>query len=225
MLLLITFLMGQLTPTEIKSPTFEEYRAVCRELKREQIEYQRELLEEMKPAPDPVIKLTRSQKHQVLEDIKAKQDQLKRIEKDDKLLPAPQVLVQSMQRGQIGELLTQISYSDDSLTNRQGSKIGVDKVETGPAEFTVLKTFRPNAIVCACNDVELVLLHHKGERLANGDKFEPKGIYRVSGSYTVGGKTYLAVEQWEHDAEWQRRVRRPEPWGRVDVLSKLAKSP
>lgn len=225
MLLFVAFLMGQLTPAEIKSPTFDEFRGACRELKREQVEYQRELLAQMKPVPDPVIKLTRSQKHQVLEDIKAKEAELKRIEKDDKLLPAPQLIVQSLQPGQIGELLTQISYADDSLTDRQGEKINVDKVETGPAEFTVLKTFRPNAIVCACNDVELVLLHHKGERLANGDTFEPHGIYRVSGTYKVGGKTYLSVEQWEHDTEWQKKVRRPEPWGRIDVMSKPAKLP
>lgn len=225
MLVIVACLIGQFAPSETRSPTFEDLQAVCQELKREQIAFQRALLEQMKPAVNPVPKLSRAEKRQISEDIKAKEAELKRIEKDEKLLPVPPIIVQAMRVDQIGELFSRISYTDTSTANTQGKKVGIDKIEVGPAKLVVLKTFKPKVIVCGCDGVEFVLLHYKGQPPPNGETIEPHGIYRVSGLYTVAGKSFLSIEQWDRNTEWQKKIKRPEPTGRIEVVTGSVKTP
>lgn len=220
MLTLVACLIGQFAPGELPSPKFEDLRAVCQELKREQIAYERDLLEQMKPTSKPsLVPLSKSDKRRLLDDIKVKETELKRLEKDEKLLPLPQVILQTMRVGQIGELYSRVNYTDTSTANQTGDKVAIERIETAPAKLTVVKTFRPKAIVCSCDGIEVVLLHFKGQAPRNGETIEPNGIYRASGRYTVAGKTFLAIEQWDHNTEWQKKIKRPDPSGRIQVVS------
>lgn len=220
MLFFIACLIGQFAPAEVPSPTIDEFREVCVELKQRQIAHERRVLEDMKPNSEQVIQPSRIVRQQIENEIKIKEAILKKIEQDETLLPAPQVMVQTMQVGQVGELFSRVVYTDIAPT-AAGTAATVERIETRPAVLTVLKTYRPNAIVCVCDKVIFVLVHHKGPSPANGEAVAAPGIYRVAGHYTVGGKTLLAVEPWEHNVAWQKKFKRPEPSGKIEVALPL----
>lgn len=216
MLVFMACLIGQFEPGEVPAPTIDEFREVCVQLKQQQIAHERRVLEEMKPNSEQVILPSRIARQQILNEIKIKETILKKIEQDETLLPVPQVMLQTMQVGQIGELFSRVVYSD-LVPTAAGTVATVERIETRPAVLTVLKTYRPNAIVCVCDKVVFVLVHHKGPSPANGDTVAAPGTYRVAGHYTVGGKTLLAVEPWEHDASWHKKFKRPEPSGKIEI--------
>lgn len=212
MLCLVACLLGQLLPTEIKSPTLQEFEAPCQKAKADSIAERRKEIDATKPSAKQIARQSRTVTQKALNAIRARHAELDAEAKDDSRLPVPQLLVHKLEAGQVGELLARTSSTTNAPIGGVGRTVVRADVTTHadkPAVLKVLSTTRNGAIVCEAGDETLVLVNYKGPAKADGKLIATSGLYRVCGHYELAGGKFLAIEQWEHNAAWQQRRSAP----------------
>lgn len=198
MLAFLVCVLGQFEPSGTQ-PTIDEFRAKSIAVIKAENVKKRVEIEKKTPNKKQIAKMPRTKSQAILKESKAALAAMDAAENANQ--PAiPQLVIN---RAKVGDVGLPMQSQDVSITTTvNGRSVLFQRYSTIAANLEVIEYLDDKAILCRCEETDIVLRNYKGTKIPTGQFVRPQGIHFASGTYRFGGDTLLTIEPWDHSDKY-----------------------